>query len=159
MGTDLGKVMKLQRLSEEKIQYLVYQMLKGLKVEHSALIAGNLLLYYLILCAMLIKPLLYSFMTVYPFCRNNSQGKFSVIFPPRMCEIKRTCKHCYLILKGAWSFLFTNVCPPPLMTRLDFSFLLSSQLVFSHGNLQDLKPGNLAINQDCELKVQLSTSW
>lgn len=32
MGTDLGKVMKVQRLSEEKIQYLVYQMLKGLKV-------------------------------------------------------------------------------------------------------------------------------
>lgn len=32
MGTDLGKVLKMQRLSEEKIQYLVYQMLKGLKV-------------------------------------------------------------------------------------------------------------------------------
>lgn len=32
MGTDLGKLMKIQRLSEEKIQYLVYQMLKGLKV-------------------------------------------------------------------------------------------------------------------------------
>uniref|UniRef100_UPI003AAD5D8C mitogen-activated protein kinase 12 isoform X2 n=1 Tax=Centroberyx gerrardi TaxID=166262 RepID=UPI003AAD5D8C len=31
MGTDLGKLMKLQRLSEEKIQYLVYQMLRGLK--------------------------------------------------------------------------------------------------------------------------------
>lgn len=36
MGTDLGKVMKLQRLSEEKIQFLVYQMLKGLKYIHSA---------------------------------------------------------------------------------------------------------------------------
>ncbi|XP_057693445.1 mitogen-activated protein kinase 12 [Corythoichthys intestinalis] len=36
MGTDLGKVMKLQRLSEEKIQYLVYQILKGLKFIHSA---------------------------------------------------------------------------------------------------------------------------
>uniref|UniRef100_A0A7N8WL28 mitogen-activated protein kinase n=1 Tax=Mastacembelus armatus TaxID=205130 RepID=A0A7N8WL28_9TELE len=35
MGTDLGKLMKLQRLSEEKIQYLVYQMLKGLKVAFS----------------------------------------------------------------------------------------------------------------------------
>lgn len=32
MGTDLGKLMKHQRLSEEKIQYLVYQILKGLKV-------------------------------------------------------------------------------------------------------------------------------
>ncbi|XP_036961725.1 mitogen-activated protein kinase 12 isoform X1 [Acanthopagrus latus] len=36
MGTDLGKVLKLQRLSEEKIQYLVYQMLRGLKYIHSA---------------------------------------------------------------------------------------------------------------------------
>ncbi|XP_037622078.1 mitogen-activated protein kinase 12 isoform X2 [Sebastes umbrosus] len=36
MGTDLGKIMKLQKLSEEKIQYLVYQMLKGLKYIHSA---------------------------------------------------------------------------------------------------------------------------
>ncbi|KAF7657921.1 hypothetical protein LDENG_00020180 [Lucifuga dentata] len=36
MGTDLGKLMKLQRLSEDKIQYFVYQMLKGLKYIHSA---------------------------------------------------------------------------------------------------------------------------
>ncbi|XP_053742349.1 mitogen-activated protein kinase 12 [Synchiropus splendidus] len=36
MGTDLGKLMKIQRLSEERIQYLVYQMLKGLKYIHSA---------------------------------------------------------------------------------------------------------------------------
>uniref|UniRef100_A0A8D3C8R7 mitogen-activated protein kinase n=1 Tax=Scophthalmus maximus TaxID=52904 RepID=A0A8D3C8R7_SCOMX len=41
MGTDLGKLMKLQKLSEEKIQYLVYQMLKGLKVEND-LKPGNL---------------------------------------------------------------------------------------------------------------------
>uniref|UniRef100_A0A6Q2X3N6 mitogen-activated protein kinase n=1 Tax=Esox lucius TaxID=8010 RepID=A0A6Q2X3N6_ESOLU len=32
MGTDLGKLMKLQKLSEDKVQFLVYQMLKGLKV-------------------------------------------------------------------------------------------------------------------------------
>ncbi|CAB1322973.1 unnamed protein product [Coregonus sp. 'balchen'] len=31
MGTDLGKLMKLQNLSEDKVQFLVYQMLKGLK--------------------------------------------------------------------------------------------------------------------------------
>ncbi|XP_028304820.1 mitogen-activated protein kinase 12 [Gouania willdenowi] len=35
MGTDLGKLMKLQRLSEEKIQFLVFQMLKGLQYIHS----------------------------------------------------------------------------------------------------------------------------
>lgn len=52
MGTDLGKLMKLQRLSEEKIQYLVYQMLKGLKVEESDLIiytVDNFLLHSLII--------------------------------------------------------------------------------------------------------------
>ncbi|MEQ2220162.1 Mitogen-activated protein kinase 12, partial [Ilyodon furcidens] len=36
MGTDLGRLMKKTRLSEEKIQYLVYQTLKGLKYIHSA---------------------------------------------------------------------------------------------------------------------------
>uniref|UniRef100_A0A8C7DM95 mitogen-activated protein kinase n=1 Tax=Oncorhynchus kisutch TaxID=8019 RepID=A0A8C7DM95_ONCKI len=32
MGTDLGKLMKMERLSQERVQFLVYQMLKGLKV-------------------------------------------------------------------------------------------------------------------------------
>uniref|UniRef100_A0A3B4CSS5 mitogen-activated protein kinase n=1 Tax=Pygocentrus nattereri TaxID=42514 RepID=A0A3B4CSS5_PYGNA len=36
MGTDLGKLMKTQRLTEDKIQYLVYQILRGLKYIHSA---------------------------------------------------------------------------------------------------------------------------
>uniref|UniRef100_A0A3Q3A1E4 mitogen-activated protein kinase n=1 Tax=Kryptolebias marmoratus TaxID=37003 RepID=A0A3Q3A1E4_KRYMA len=33
MGTDLGKLMKMERLSEDRVQFLVYQMLRGLKVE------------------------------------------------------------------------------------------------------------------------------
>uniref|UniRef100_A0A8C5PAY4 mitogen-activated protein kinase n=1 Tax=Leptobrachium leishanense TaxID=445787 RepID=A0A8C5PAY4_9ANUR len=32
MGTDLGKIMKHEKLSEDRIQFLVYQILKGLKV-------------------------------------------------------------------------------------------------------------------------------
>lgn len=35
MGTDLGKLMKLERLSEDRVQFLVYQMLKGLKVNET----------------------------------------------------------------------------------------------------------------------------
>uniref|UniRef100_A0A8C2JXE5 mitogen-activated protein kinase n=2 Tax=Cyprinus carpio TaxID=7962 RepID=A0A8C2JXE5_CYPCA len=31
MGTDLGKLMKMEKLSEDRVQYLVYQMLRGLK--------------------------------------------------------------------------------------------------------------------------------
>uniref|UniRef100_A0A8C5FQW2 Protein kinase domain-containing protein n=1 Tax=Gadus morhua TaxID=8049 RepID=A0A8C5FQW2_GADMO len=36
MGTDLGKLMRLEKLTEERVQFLVYQMLKGLKYIHSA---------------------------------------------------------------------------------------------------------------------------
>uniref|UniRef100_A0A672F9I8 mitogen-activated protein kinase n=1 Tax=Salarias fasciatus TaxID=181472 RepID=A0A672F9I8_SALFA len=36
MGTDLGRLMKLQRLTEDRVQFLVYQMLRGLKYIHSA---------------------------------------------------------------------------------------------------------------------------
>ncbi|XP_067275817.1 mitogen-activated protein kinase 12 isoform X2 [Pseudorasbora parva] len=36
MATDLGKLMKMQRLSEDRVQYLVYQMLRGLKYIHAA---------------------------------------------------------------------------------------------------------------------------
>ncbi|KAM9704939.1 mitogen-activated protein kinase 12-like [Menidia menidia] len=36
MGTDLGKLMKVERLSEDRVQFLVYQMLRGLKYIHSA---------------------------------------------------------------------------------------------------------------------------
>uniref|UniRef100_A0A7N8XC32 mitogen-activated protein kinase n=1 Tax=Mastacembelus armatus TaxID=205130 RepID=A0A7N8XC32_9TELE len=42
MGTDLGKLMKLERLTEDRVQFLVYQMLKGLKVILSDLKPGNL---------------------------------------------------------------------------------------------------------------------
>uniref|UniRef100_A0A3B5L4W9 mitogen-activated protein kinase n=1 Tax=Xiphophorus couchianus TaxID=32473 RepID=A0A3B5L4W9_9TELE len=35
MGTDLGKLMKMERLSEDRVQFLVYQMLRGLKQIHS----------------------------------------------------------------------------------------------------------------------------
>ncbi|KAI7802195.1 mitogen-activated protein kinase 12 [Triplophysa rosa] len=36
MGTDLGKLMKMERMTEDRVQYLVYQMLKGLKYIHAA---------------------------------------------------------------------------------------------------------------------------
>ncbi|XP_051974984.1 mitogen-activated protein kinase 12-like isoform X1 [Xyrauchen texanus] len=36
MGTDLGKLMKMERLSEDRVQFLVYQILRGLKYIHSA---------------------------------------------------------------------------------------------------------------------------
>uniref|UniRef100_A0AAR2JYL3 mitogen-activated protein kinase n=1 Tax=Pygocentrus nattereri TaxID=42514 RepID=A0AAR2JYL3_PYGNA len=44
MGTDLGKLMKMERLSEDRVQFLVYQMLRGLKYIHSAGIIHRVLL-------------------------------------------------------------------------------------------------------------------
>lgn len=41
MGTDLGKLMKHEKLSEDRIQFLVYQMLKGLKVRPCRGAAGG----------------------------------------------------------------------------------------------------------------------
>lgn len=41
MGTDLGKLMKHEKLSDDRIQFLVYQMLKGLKVGVAGLRGGQ----------------------------------------------------------------------------------------------------------------------
>lgn len=41
MGTDLGKLMKHETLSEDRIQFLVYQMLKGLKVGFAEVAIGK----------------------------------------------------------------------------------------------------------------------
>lgn len=43
MGTDLGKLMKHEKLSEDRVQFLVYQTLKGLKVGHGAAGLGGAL--------------------------------------------------------------------------------------------------------------------
>uniref|UniRef100_A0AAZ3S3J0 mitogen-activated protein kinase n=1 Tax=Oncorhynchus tshawytscha TaxID=74940 RepID=A0AAZ3S3J0_ONCTS len=43
MGTDLGKLMKMERLSQDRVQFLVYQILKGLKYIHSAGIIHRIL--------------------------------------------------------------------------------------------------------------------
>lgn len=83
MGTDLGKVMKVQRLSEEKIQYLVYQMLKGLKV------LGLCIIYIIGVWIWGLKLFLFFCFfnyTVYSFCWYNSQGELSFIF---ICAMTR----------------------------------------------------------------------
>lgn len=69
--------MKLQRLSEEKIQYLVYQMLKGLKVESTVFSDILWTIYFLCLIVPLIKFLLFSFIPVHPLSWYNSQGESS----------------------------------------------------------------------------------
>ena len=36
MGADLNNIVKTQRLSDEHVQFLVYQILRGMKYVHSA---------------------------------------------------------------------------------------------------------------------------
>lgn len=74
MGTDLGKLMRKLRLSDEKIQYLGYQILKGLKVNSSALIVLEGLFFFSVVD--LINAVLPFFTAVYSFCWHYSQGKF-----------------------------------------------------------------------------------
>ncbi len=38
MGADLNNIVKTQRLSDDHVQFLVYQILRGLKYVHSATI-------------------------------------------------------------------------------------------------------------------------
>lgn len=51
----------------------------------------------------------------------------------------------------------THVLLTVLHSNLYFTFLLLHVVVFSVFLLQDLKPGNLAVNEDCELKVPEQT--
>ena len=44
MGSDLQAILKIQRLTDEQMQLLVYQILRGLKYVHSANV--NILLIY-----------------------------------------------------------------------------------------------------------------
>lgn len=78
MGTDLGKLMKIQRLSEEKIQYFVYQMLKGLKVFS--------IIYHLIATWFCFLKSFLFFYTVYSFCWYNPQGELIFMFT---CELHK----------------------------------------------------------------------
>lgn len=100
MGTDLGKLMKLHKLSEDKIQYLVYQMLKGLKVKNSTLLSCVWTIYYfttwlfcwLNSCFILLLQYIHSAGIIH---RVSCLLSFHHI-----CMIKIVFTHCCLIVKG-----------------------------------------------------------
>lgn len=53
MGADLNNIVKTQKLSDDHVQFLVYQILRGLKYIHSAGIihrVKNFLYQYYMLC-------------------------------------------------------------------------------------------------------------
>ncbi|XP_057364392.1 mitogen-activated protein kinase 11 isoform X5 [Manis pentadactyla] len=89
MGADLNSIVKCQALSDEHVQFLVYQLLRGLKYIHSAGIIHRV---------------------------------------------------------GAVGWL-TECGARPLQSQ-------AGQLLSSHlPALQDLKPSNVAVNEDCELRI------
>lgn len=50
MGADLNNIVRTQKLSDDHVQFLVYQILRGLKYIHSAGIIHRVNMYYPILC-------------------------------------------------------------------------------------------------------------
>lgn len=108
MGADLNNIVKCQALSDEHVQFLVYQLLRGLKVGEAPAggarsRGGNLTL---------VLPL-----AVHPLSGDH---------PPGRCR---------------------GVRVGPLQDPR--CALLRSQPTV----LQDLKPSNVAVNEDCELRV------
>lgn len=77
MQTDLQKIMGHQ-FSEEKIQYLIYQVLKGLKVSSVAKTLGNCLNLKDLLKKLINFPFQYilkegiELLTNYPLCKTNT---------------------------------------------------------------------------------------
>lgn len=50
MGADLNNIIRTQRLTDEHVQFLVYQILRGLKYIHSAGIIHRVSAYDVYLC-------------------------------------------------------------------------------------------------------------
>lgn len=63
MGTDLGKLMKMERLSEDRVQFLVYQILRGLKVRrrytHTIIFGKHSILLYSFVVSINLSVLLF----------------------------------------------------------------------------------------------------
>ena len=82
MGADLSNILKIQRLNEDHIQFLVYQILRGLKYIHSAAVAK--------------------------LFRENSPKIWSLDYPPRP-QAQQYCSKWRLRTKGEWSFWY-EIC-------------------------------------------------
>ena len=52
MGADLNNIVKTQKLTDDHVQFLVYQILRGMKYVHSAGIIHRVSLKFLTLCTL-----------------------------------------------------------------------------------------------------------
>lgn len=118
MGADLNNIVKCQALSDEHVQFLVYQLLRGLKVGRvGSGVPSNALGWgktgWSLGSTGLPSP------AVYPLGRHHPQGRCSC---GRGRGSDTTQAHSYH--------------------------------THTRSTLQDLKPSNVAVNEDCELRVR-----
>ncbi|XP_022374921.1 mitogen-activated protein kinase 12 isoform X3 [Enhydra lutris kenyoni] len=132
MGTDLGKLMKHEKLSEDRIQFLVYQMLKGLKYIHAAGIIHR------------VGPR-GGGRSPWPIGEGGAWLPGAPIAGAQLLGARDQCpswKGCWVGLTGGGERgLFSAYAPMGGAARPPLSCP------------QDLKPSNLAVNEDCELKI------
>uniref|UniRef100_A0A8C7MMF5 mitogen-activated protein kinase n=1 Tax=Oncorhynchus kisutch TaxID=8019 RepID=A0A8C7MMF5_ONCKI len=171
MGADLNNIVKCQKLTDDHVQFLIYQILRGLKVCLSCLavcpgcpvcLSCLSVLCFSIAAAgkgsvgMQCSYLLFCF-AVYPFSRHHPQSKLHHIYISYLnqdaCMGWRVgiLLNTFLILPSVP--LSFHLLPPSLLPPSISLFSLPSPSLPPSLSPQDLKPSNLAVNEDCELKI------
>ena len=118
MGADLNNIIRQQALSDDHVQFLVYQILRGLKVD-----TNGLILYLLLLLTKKYQPILVSC-----FFFRCEDSCFSLCLP---------YSHCLLLSRFPVR-PFSWYCPQGKLVTLTISITLLH--VYTSSPPQDLKP-------------------
>ena len=132
MGADLNNIVKTQPLSDDHVQFLVYQILRGLKVSSYAIFDSRNKCIHIYCWFLILKY--FVFHVVRSFSRYSTPGKF-------IQNHVSNNFHCYFLWR--------------LHLIMDVTYFCSLSSSFDVSSFQDLKPSNIAVNEDCELKVWL----
>lgn len=109
MGADLNNIIRTQKLSDDHVQFLVYQILRGLKYIHSAGIihrVSYLLLFITVLHSIICtsKVHVFQFKFIYLFDIDNKGIKMEIIISILLClkisiNLSYYCLYNYKILR------------------------------------------------------------
>ncbi|MBN3322885.1 MK11 kinase, partial [Atractosteus spatula] len=139
MGADLNNIVKFQRLSDEHVQFLIYQLLRGLKYIHSAGLIHR-------------DPLQFA------YCPHRSNSICNWISDlrtdsPQVVKSGKNISSAVILKTGTPQ----GCCLSP---RLDSLFTYGCTAPYSSNHIikfaddtTDLKPSNVAVNEDCELRI------